>query len=124
LWPLVFAKYEQELAAQKMLKDFEERHRLGKDKASTDEDANRCVTTAETKLNATFKGNTAASVINGCGQPVDVRICLMTSKGWNCGVDYGVASQSTASHSSFNATGQVFVDARVSSSSRALASPN
>ena len=118
------AKYEQELAAQKILKDFDDRHHPGKDKASTDEDANRCVTTAEARLDATFKGNTAASVINGCGQPVDVRICLMTGKGWNCGVVWGVASQSTASHSSFNATGQVFVDARVSGSPQALASPN
>ena len=116
------AQYERDVAAQKLLKNFDERHKLGK--ASTDTDANRCVTTAQTKLNDTFKGNTAASIVNGCGQPVDVRICLMTAKGWNCGTDYGVASQARASHSSFEATGQVFVDARVSGSSRALSSPN
>jgi hypothetical protein len=93
-------------------------------KASTDTDANQCVTQAETQLNATFKGNTAASIINGCGQPIDVRICLMTStKGWNCGVGYGVGSQEKWSHSSFDATGPVFVDARISSSSRPLAHP-
>ena len=83
------------------------------------------MTTGETKLNATFQGNTAASILNGCGQPVDVRICLLTStKGWNCGVGYGVASQGSWSWSSFNATGPVFVDARVSGSSRPLASPS
>ena len=89
----------------------------------TDTDANRCVTSAETQLNASFKGNTAATVTNGCGQPVDVQICLMTSKGWNCGVRTGVQSQSMASFSSFDATGQIFVDARRSSSSKPLASP-
>ena len=116
------AKYEQEVAAQKLRKDFDERHKLGQ--ASTDTDANQCVTTPETQLNASFQGNTAASVINGCGKPVDVRICLMTDKGWNCGVTYGLGSQQRWSHSSFNATGQVFSDARPSGSSRALSSPS
>lgn len=116
------AKYEQEVAAQKLRKDFDERHKLGQ--ASTDTDANQCVTSPETQLNASFQGNTAASVMNGCGKPVDVRICLMTDKGWNCGVTYGLGSQQRWSHSSFNATGQLFSDARTSGSSRALASPN
>jgi hypothetical protein len=116
------AKYEQEVAAQKLRKDFDDRHDLGQ--ASTDTDANRCVTTPETRTNASFQGNTAASVMNGCGQKVDVRICLMTDKGWNCGVTYGLGSQQSWSHSSFNATGEVFSDARTSGSSRALASPN
>ena len=116
------AKYEQEVTAQKLRKDFDERHKLGQ--ASTDTDANQCVTTPETQLNASFQGNTAASVVNGCGQPVDVRICLMTDKGWNCGATYGLGSQQRWSHSSFNATGQVFSDARTSGSSRALATPN
>ena len=116
------AKYESELAANKVRSNFDKRHGLGK--ASTDTDANRCVTTAETKLNDTFKGNTSASIINGCGQPVDVRICLMTDKGWNCGVRWGVGSQAQASFSAFNATGQVFVDAKITGSDKALGSPN
>jgi hypothetical protein len=116
------AKYEQEVATQKLRKDFDERHKLGQ--ASTDFDANQCVTAPETQLNASFQGNTAASVINGCGKPVDVRICLMTDKGWNCGVTYGLGSQQRWSHSSFNATGQVFSDAKTSGSSRTLSSPN
>ena len=116
----------QQEAAKKLMADWDARHGLGqsKEKASTDTDANQCVTQAGTQLNATFKGNTAASIVNGCGQPVDVRICLMTStKGWNCGVSYGVGSQEKWSWSSFDATGPVFVDARISSSSRPLASP-
>ena len=116
------AKYESELAARKVRADFDKRNGLGK--ASTDTDANQCVTSAETRLNDTFKGNTSASIINGCGQPVDVRICLMTDRGWNCGVRWGVASQARASFSSFNATGQVFVDAKTTGSAKALASPN
>ena len=120
----VVAKYQEEVrvAAQaSLLADFDKRHNLGK--ASTDTDANRCVTTPETQQNVSFKGNTAASVVNGCGQPVDVRICLMTSDGWNCGVTYGLAGQAKWSWSSMNATGQVFMDARVTGSSRAMASP-
>ena len=116
------AKYESELAAQKVRADFDKRNGLGK--ASTETDANRCVTTAETRLNDTFNGNTSASIINGCGQPVDVRICLMTDRGWNCGIRWGVASQASASFSSFNATGQVFVDAKITGSAKALTSPN
>jgi hypothetical protein len=95
----------------------------GTGEASTDTDANRCVTTAEVRTNANFQGNTAASVMNGCGQPVDVRICLKRGSDWNCGTKWGVGSQEQASHSSFNATGEVFVDARVAGSNRPLASP-
>ena len=96
-----------------------------KDKASTDTDANQCVTSAELRLNDTFKGNTAAYVVNGCGQPVDVRVCLMTeSGGWNCGSTAGLQPQGRWSFSSFNATGQVFVDAHTSGSGKPFASPN
>ena len=103
------ARYEQQIGAA--------------GSASTDEDANRCVTAAEVTQNASFKGNTAASVTNGCGKPVDLRICLMTGKEWNCGVQWGVAPQAKWSFSSFNATGELFVDARTSGSSRPLANP-
>jgi hypothetical protein len=91
--------------------------------ASTDDDANRCVSSAEIRQNDTFQGNTSATVSNGCGQPIDMRICLMTERGWNCGVTYGVQSQASHSFSAFHATGQAFVDARMSSSQRPLAQP-
>lgn len=120
------ARYEREVAAAKVLADFDKRNGLGAGRgdASTDNDANRCVTAPQTKLDDTFKGNTSASVINGCGQPVDVRICLMTDNGWNCGDRTGVQGQAVATFSSFNATGQVYVDAKVSGSSKALGRPN
>ena len=92
--------------------------------ASTDTDANRCVTRSEVRLDDTFKGNTAAYVVYGCGKPVDVKICLMTDSGWQCGATTGLASQASWSHSAFRATGAVFVDAKTTGSSRRLASPN
>jgi len=78
----------------------------------------------EIRENVNYKDNTAASITNGCGTKVDVRICLMTEKGWNCGVSWGVAPQASWSWSSFHATGGVFVDAKVTGSGGKLASPN
>jgi hypothetical protein len=93
-------------------------------RASTDTDANRCVSGAEVRVNDTFQGNTAAYVANGCGTTVSMKICLMTDTGWKCGVNGGVHSQESWSFSAFHATGQVFVDAKVANSNRAHASPN
>ena len=75
-------------------------------------------------MDDTFKGNTAAYVVNGCGKPVDVKICLMTDSGWQCGAKTGLESQGRWSHSAFRATGAVFVDAKTTGSSRRLGSPN
>jgi hypothetical protein len=93
-------------------------------RASTDTDANRCVTQSEVRQNDTFKGNTAAYVVNGCGSPVDVKVCLMTESGWKCGATWGLASQARWSYSALHATGPVFVDAKTAGSSRPMASPN
>ena len=92
-------------------------------RASTDTDANRCVSGAEVRENDTTKGNTAAYVSNGCGTPVAMKICLMTESGWKCGVNFGVQPQASWSFSAFHATGPVFVDAKPAASNRALASP-
>jgi single-stranded DNA-specific DHH superfamily exonuclease len=110
---------EQRAELERIKADAEKRS-----KASLDTDANTCVSNAEMQLNASFQGNTAARVINGCGVPVDIRVCLMTEGGWNCGVAWGVASQAGWSHSTFKATGPVFVDARVSGSNKPLRQPN
>jgi hypothetical protein len=91
---------------------------------NSNDDANQCVSGATLRENDTFQGNTAAYVSNGCGRPVDVRICLMTeAKGWNCGMTYGLSPQSSWSWSSMHATGQVFQDARISGSQRTMQSP-
>jgi hypothetical protein len=104
-------KAEQEAAADKVRHDMDARNNLG------------CVTQPVLQANASFQGNTGASVVNGCADKVDVKICLMTDKGWNCGVNWGLESQSSWSWSSFNATGEVFMDYRISGSSKQLLNP-
>jgi hypothetical protein len=119
------AKLQKEIADAKAERDrlaAEEAKR--KQQASTDTDAIRCVTSPSLRQNDTFQGNTAAYVTNGCGTPVDVRICLMTEeKGWNCGMTYSLQPQASWSWSSMHATGQTFMDARVQGSNRNMASP-
>ena len=91
---------------------------------NSNDDANQCVSGATLRENDTFQGNTAAYVTNGCGRPVDVRICLMTeTKGWNCGMTYGLSPQSSWSWSSMHHAGGVFQDARISGSNRTMRSP-
>lgn len=124
-------KHERELASYEKAKAQHARCVAGEkaactqaaSQASTDTDANICVTDPALRLNATFQGNTAASVINGCDKPVDVRICLMRSGGWNCAVTWGLAPQAHWSHSSFEATGEVFMDAKTSGSGGTLGQP-
>jgi hypothetical protein len=120
------AKLEKQLADAKRERDrlASEALKQKNESASTDTDANRCVTSPELRQNDTFQGNTAAYVTNGCGTPVDVRICLMKENGvWNCGMTYGLAPQKSWSWSSMKATGQTFMDARVSGSTRQMAAP-
>ncbi len=123
-------QYEQQRAAeQAAARDRTQQQRsagevAGPGRASTDTDANRCVSRSELREDDTFKGNTAAYVVNGCGTPVDVQVCLMTESGWKCGVTWGLAPQGSWSYSAFRATGGVFVDAKTAGSSRRLASPN
>jgi hypothetical protein len=120
------AKLEKEIADARAERDrlAAEAEKRKRESASTDTDANRCVTTPSLRQNDTFQGNTAAYVTNGCGTPVDVRICLMTEeKGWNCGMTYALQPQASWSWSSMHATGQTFMDARVQGASRPMASP-
>jgi hypothetical protein len=92
--------------------------------SAAEADANRCVSQAHLFPDDEHKGKTAASVVNNCDAPIDMRICLMTeAKGWNCGMTHNVAPQTSWSWSAAHATGQVFVDARVNGSNRALNSP-
>jgi hypothetical protein len=91
--------------------------------ASTETDATRCVASPVVSPDPAFRGSTQAVVINGCEAPVDVRVCLMRTGGWNCAVAWNLAPQARWAHTSFESDGQVFWDARVSTSSRQLASP-
>ncbi len=92
-------------------------------KASTDSDATRCVSSPVVGQSTTWKDAIAATVINGCPTAVDIRICLLREGGWNCGVNWGLKPQESWAWSSFKSNGELFWDARVSGSSRPLASP-
>lgn len=93
------------------------------EEASTEQDATRCVSAPVVSADPTFRGSTQAVVVNGCDAPVDVRVCLMRTGGWNCGTTWNLAPQGRWAHTSFESDGQVFWDARVSTASRALARP-
>jgi pyruvate/2-oxoglutarate dehydrogenase complex dihydrolipoamide acyltransferase (E2) component len=82
-------------------------------KASTDTDATRCVSNPVVGPSATWKGATAATVVNGCPTAIDVRICLLREGGWNCGVNWALQPQEKWAWWSFNASGEIFWDARV-----------
>ena len=92
--------------------------------ASIETDARRCISAPVVSPNETFKGSTKAVVVNGCESAVDVRICLLRTGGWNCGMTTGLAPQASWSWWSFETQGEVFWDARTAGSNRTLASPN
>ena len=94
------------------------------ERASTDDDPRRCVAAPVVSPSNSFKGQTQAVVVNGCEKPVDVRICLLRAGGWNCGVNWGIRPQDKWTHTSFNALGDVYWDARYTGTTVALGSPN
>lgn len=113
-------KAEVDGAKAKILADFDK----GQAEASTDTDANRCVSGAEMRYNSGFKGNTAATVSNGCDTKADIQICLKVDARWNCGLRLGVLPRNSYTHAAPGGTGEVQVDARVTGSSRPLVTPN
>jgi len=87
-------------------------------------DAKSCVSQPTLLPDDEHKNKTAAHVVNNCAEPVDMRICLMTESGkWDCGTTRNVSPQTSWSWSAAKVTGQVYVDARINGSSRALNSP-
>lgn len=90
----------------------------------TDTDARACVAQPVASPDEAFEGSTRATIVNTCDKPVDVRICLRRATGWNCGLAYAVKPQEQGSHWSFETQGEPFWDARLSGSTRPLASPN
>lgn len=91
--------------------------------ASTDTDARQCVTQPVLSPNTAFKGSIKAVVTNGCDKPVDVRICLMRTGGWNCGMTLGLKPQDQWSWWTSEPQDGVFWDARTSGSNRSLGHP-
>ena len=65
-----------------------------------------------------------ALVSNNCAAPVDLRVCFMTDKGWNCQTNYGVAAGGDWEPGWCHAnTGQVFMSSKYSDAQEALTSP-
>ena len=115
-------KAEVEGSKEEILADFDKRQAAGE--ASTDTNANRCVSGAEIRYNSGFKGNTAATVSNGCDTKADIQICLKVDARWNCGLRLGVLPRNSYTHAAPGGTGEVQVDARVTGSSRPLVTPS
>lgn len=90
---------------------------------TSDDDARTCVTEPVVSASKTWKGAMQAVAFNGCKKPVDIRICLLRTGGWNCALQWGVKPQDRFTHSSFETQGEIFWDARVTGSNEALASP-
>lgn len=91
--------------------------------ASTDDDARQCVTEPVLSPSEVWKGALKAVVVNGCDKPVDVRICLMRTGGWNCGMTLGLKPQDDWTWWTMNPQDGLFWDARTSGTNRKLASP-
>lgn len=92
--------------------------------ASTDTDARQCVTQPVLSPNDAYKGSLKAVVTNGCAKPVDVRICLMATRGWDCGMTLGLQPQSQWSWWTLHPQDGVYWDARSTGSNRKLGDPS
>ena len=59
--------------------------------ASTRDIAGSCMSAPVVSAHKCYdKTGTQARLTNNCSAPVDVRVCFMTDKGWNCQANYGV----------------------------------
>jgi hypothetical protein len=93
-------------------------------KASIKSDPQLCISQPQQVRNPNCKDGAAFSVTNSCEGPVDLRICVRTTKGrWDCGTHWGVKAGAVASWPSCFGTTDVFVAARHSDSEIPLGSP-
>lgn len=90
---------------------------------TSDDEARNCVSRPVVSASTTWKGATQAVVFNGCLKPVDVRICLLRTGGWNCGMTNGLGPQDRWTWWSYESKGEIFWDARITGTNRPLASP-
>lgn len=92
--------------------------------ASTNEDPARCVAQPTVSRGNLCKDAMVANTINGCAQPVDIRMCLKKEAGgWDCGTRWGVQPQASASYPVCGATSEIFWSARSSNGGGPLANP-
>lgn len=92
--------------------------------ASTDDDANLCVTSsARARVICNDDGDAVMSVYNNCDFPVQARFCMKNTSGeWKCGVDY-IAPGRRTDFNVCSVTGERFVDAKPDESPRRLRLP-
>lgn len=93
--------------------------------ASTRNDPSTCLTPPEASPHRCGdKTGTKAVVANQCNYPVDVRMCFMTDRGWNCQANYGLNPGRTWEPGWCNAINdQVFHSVRYSDSKDTLQNP-
>lgn len=90
---------------------------------TSDDDARTCVAEPVVSESKTWKNALQAVVVNGCKAPVDVRICLLRTGGWNCSMVTGLQPQDRWAHWSYETGGEIFWDAKIADSDKQLASP-
>lgn len=93
-------------------------------RASTDEDARRCVTPAQQVPNRANPKGVAARITNQCETVVRATICLHVRNRWNCGATFGIApGQSWTYASAFPLSGGIWWDAVNKDSPQKLGDP-
>ena len=90
---------------------------------TSDDEARTCVTEPVVSASETWKNAMEAVVFNGCKTAVDVRVCLLRTGGWNCGMTLGLKPQDRWTWWSYETKGQIFWDARIAGSNEVLGSP-
>lgn len=89
-----------------------------------EDDAKDCVTRPEMGRNPNCRDGNAFRVHNRCDRPVDVKICIFTTKGkWDCGASWGIAPGHSWSYPSCFGTNNVMYDARPAGSNRRFDKP-
>ncbi len=87
-------------------------------RASTNDDANRCMSPAVLSFYKNCNKGSTATIVNNCDQRIEARICHFTGSGkWDCYMDTQIDPGESWSASSCAATGRVFTYARTAPSS-------
>jgi hypothetical protein len=87
-------------------------------RASTNDDANRCMSAAALSFYKNCNKGSTATIVNNCDQKIEARICHFTGDGrWDCYMDSNVDPGESWSASSCAATGRVYTYARTAPSS-------
>ena len=93
-------------------------------RASTQDDPRGCVTPPATGPNRACGKGLSAKITNQCAFSVDARLCLMTPRGWDCSVRWGLKPGESWSNAVCAANGDgVFMSLRSTGADIALDKP-